>query len=591
VGRRYGLEIDNPVGGDGRFVSSTPLFAGERVFEANEHVIAVLREAGNLLKAQTQRHSYPHCWRHKTPVIFRATPQWFISMDKAGLRRDALSEIAKVKWVPAWGEQRIGNMVANRPDWCISRQRTWGVPIPLFVHRQTGELHPRMAELIEKIAQRVQEGGIDAWFDMPAEAMLGADAVHYDKSADVMDVWMDSGVLHYCVAKMRPAEVLRPADVYLEGSDQHRGWFHSSLLTSVAMDRRAPYREVVTHGFTVDDRGRKMSKSLGNVIAPQKIVGTLGADVLRLWVASIDYSNEIVVTDEVFKRTADAYRRMRNTLRYLLGNLHGFDPERDAVVPSDMVALDRWVLAAAAALQEDVIAAYRRYDLHEIYQKVHNFCVLQLGGFYLDIIKDRMYTTGTKSLPRRSGQTAAYHIAHAMVRWLAPLVSFTAEEVWRYLPGAAAESVFLQTWHRFPERATERDAIDWDRFVALKSEVARELETLRTSGRIGAPLEAEVRVTAGPAEASTLRALGDELRFLLITSRATIADGRQPPAGARAAPSAGESVWIDVRPLQAPKCVRCWHLRDDVGSNAAHPELCARCVLNIEGPGEERKFV
>src|ERR1700689_1792717 len=449
VGRRYNLEIDNPVGGDGRFLPATPLFAGEQIFDANAHIIKVLIENGRLLKGEPYHHAYPHCWRHKTPVIFRATPQWFISMDQAGLRKGALDAIAHVDWMPQWGEQRISSMIAARPDWCVSRQRTWGVPIPLFVDKASGELHPRTAELIEEVAQRVEQHGIDAWFDLDAAALLGPEAGQYDKATDVMDVWFDSGVVHHCVSQTRP-EITAPAALLLEGSDQHRGWFHSSLLTSVAMHGRAPYHGVLTHGFTVDEKGRKMSKSIGNPLVPQKLTNSLGAVVVRLWVAATDYANEMSVSDEILKRMADSYRRMRNTLRFLLGNMHGFDPAKHAVAFEDLVAIDQWATAKAFALQTDVVTAYRNYEFHEIYQKIHNFCVVELGGFYLDIIKDRLYTTGPSSARRRSAQTGMHHVAQAMVRWLAPILSFTAEEVWGFLPGVRNESVFLNTWHQFP---------------------------------------------------------------------------------------------------------------------------------------------
>jgi isoleucyl-tRNA synthetase len=587
VGRRYNLEIDNPVGGDGRFLPSTPLFAGEQVFDANAHIIKVLIEHGRLLKDEPYHHSYPHCWRHKTPVIFRATPQWFISMEQAGLRKAALEAISHVDWMPTWGEQRITSMIAARPDWCVSRQRTWGVPIPLFVDKVSGELHPRTHELIAEVAKLVERDGIDAWFDLDASAQLGVDLNQYDKASDVMDVWFDSGVVHHCVSVIRP-EITAPSDLYLEGSDQHRGWFHSSLLTSVAMHGRAPYRGVLTHGFTVDENGRKMSKSLGNILAPQKLTSTLGADVIRLWVAATDYANEMSVSEEIFKRIGDSYRRMRNTLRFLLGNLHGFDPKEHAVPFDDLVAIDQWAIAKTFALQNDVVTAYRNYEFHKIYQEIHNFCVVELGGFYLDIIKDRLYTTGTNSVPRRSAQTALNHLAQAMVRWLAPMLSFTSEEAWSHLPGKPNESVFLNLWHQFPPGAERVSTIDWPAMIALKADVARELERLRSLGSLGSSMEADVTVFVPDSLAPQFEAMHDELRFLLITGDAKVANlGTLTATAVRATQ---EDLWIEVKPSQSPKCVRCYQLRPDVGSNPQHPEICARCVGNVEGPGEERRF-
>jgi isoleucyl-tRNA synthetase len=590
VGRRYGLPVDNPVGPDGRFIEGTPLFEGQQVFKANEAVVEALAGRGQLLRHEPYVHSYPHCWRHKTPVIFRATPQWFISMDKEGLRAAALEEIRGVRWIPGWGEQRIASMVEGRPDWCISRQRAWGVPLALFVHRKTGEPHPRSAELLERIAERVEEAGLEAWFDLDPQEFLGEEGRDYDKTDDVMDVWLDSGVVHHCVPALRPGEIPFPADVYLEGSDQHRGWFQSSLLAAVAGKGEAPYREVVTHGFVVDDKGRKMSKSLGNVVAPQKVMNSLGADVLRLWVAATDYSAEMNVSDEILKRTSDSYRRIRNTVRFLLGNLHGFDPARDALPPAELVAIDRWTIERARRLQAEVTEAYREYEYHLIYQKVHNFCVVDLGAFWLDILKDRLYTTPARGFPRRSAQTAMYHVAEAMVRWLAPILSFTAEEIWKLLPGERAASVFLGTWWTLPD-VHPAAGIDWEAVLALKSDVSRELERLRVAGEIGAPLEAEVDVYLDPAQRARLEGLGEELRFVLITSDARFFDAAARPADAVPAASvAREGAWIAVRPLEHAKCARCWHRRPDVGTDARHPELCARCVSNLEGPGETRSF-
>src|ERR1700680_2702122 len=589
VGQRYGLPVVDPVGNDGRFLSGTPLVAGLRVDEANPVIIQRLAEGARLLHQESLLHSYPHCWRHKTAVIFRATPQWFISMERAGLREHALRDIKGVQWTPAWGEQRITGMIASRPDWCISRQRTWGVPIPLFVHKETGERHPRTQELIEAAAARVEQGGIDAWFALEPQELLGADAAHYDKVIDVMDVWADSGLSFECVGAERP-EVAAPVELYLEGSDQHRGWFHSSLLVSEALYERAPYRGVLTHGFAVDEKGRKMSKSLGNVIAPQKVMSTLGADVLRLWVSATDYANEIAVSDEILKRMADSYRPRRNTLRFLLGNLHGFDPARHGLPVARLLALDRWVLSRTRTLQAEVLEAYRRYTFHLIYQKVHNFCRVDLGGFYLDVIKDRMYTTTAAGRARRSAQTAMFHIAESMVRWLAPILSFTAEEIWRYLPGEHGESVFHENWHTVPQAPA--DAIDWDALIQLRTDVTRELEKLRDTGAIGAPLDARVDVYCTPGEYPRFGALGEELRFLLITSHAHVHQVDSPPAQAVAAANTGVSgVWLRAQPTADPKCVRCWQRRADVGAEQRHPQLCGRCISNLEGPGEKRMYV
>ncbi|MBL8268700.1 isoleucine--tRNA ligase [Steroidobacter sp.] len=590
VGLKYKLEVYNPVGSDGRFVAGTPLFEGERVFDANKHVIEVLQERGALLHETKLNHRYAHCWRHKTPVIYRATAQWFISMEQAGLRKGAIREIAKVKWVPGWGENRINSMMVDRPDWCISRQRVWGVPLALFTHKATGELHPRTVELVEEVAKLVEEGGIDAWFDLDPAAILGGEADEYEKVTDIMDVWFDSGVAHHSVPKMHE-DVFAPADLYLEGSDQHRGWFHSSLLTSVAQHDRAPYKAVLTHGFTIDDKGRKMSKSLGNVVVPQKVIGTLGADVLRLWIAATDYANEMALSDEILKRVAESYRRIRNTARFLLGNLDGFDPATDKVPANEMVQVDRWAVWRTQQLQEEVIAAYRSYQFHLIYQKVHNFCSVDLGGFYLDIVKDRVYTTGKKSLPRRSAQTAMFYIAEALTRWLAPILSFTAEEIWRYMPGARGESVFFDTFFELPKELIQRPAIDWDAILDVRSAISRELEKLRNAGSIGAPLDAEVDVyTQGPL-LETLQSFGEELRFVFITSAARVHAADTRPADAVAAVE-GESntTWIAVKPTTAVKCVRCWHKRPDVGQDSKHPELCGRCVTNVDGPGEQRRF-
>ena len=594
VGQKYSLPVDNPVMGDGRFREGTAFVAGLKVNEGGDLLIKEMESRGRLLKHETIKHSYPHCWRHKTPVIFRATPQWFISMEQKGLRANALRDIPKVQWFPGWGEQRIFNMIKDRPDWCLSRQRTWGVPITLFVHRETQELHPRTQDLITEVASRVEKEGIEAWFDLDARELLGDDADKYEKVTDVMDVWADSGLSHECVHHTHPDEVTPPVDIYLEGSDQHRGWFHSSLLMSEALYARAPYKAVLTHGFTVDDKGRKMSKSLGNVIVPQKIMSTSGADVLRLWIAATDYSNEMALSDEILKRMSDSYRRMRNTVRYLLGSLPGFDPEKDALPVEQMVAIDRWALARTAELHEEIAAAYRKYEYFVIYQKVLNFCVVDLGGFYLDLLKDRLYTTPKNGLARRSAQTALFHIAESMVRWLAPILSYTADEIWSFMPGKRSESVFLETWHQLPK--VEESAIDWNLFIKLKAAVAAELESLRTAGTVGGSLDAEVEVFAKDEFLEKLKALGEELRFLLIVSEAKVkrvSNAAGPPVGAiKVADIAKEGgVWVRVQASTAPKCERCWHHRPDVGAHAAHPTICGRCVDNVDGPGEVRKFV
>jgi isoleucyl-tRNA synthetase len=589
VGQRYGLPVDNPVGDDGKFLPGTPLFAGEHVMSANAHVIEVLKERGTLLHEARIEHSYPHCWRHKTPVIFRATPQWFIAMDARGLREQALAEIGKVRWIPDWGQARIEGMVLNRPDWCVSRQRNWGVPIALFVHRETGALHPDTESLIEQVAQRVEQRGIDAWFDLDPAELLGAEAGAYAKMTDTLDVWFDSGVTHYCVLGRRE-ELGFPADLYLEGSDQHRGWFQSSLLASVAIHGTAPYREVLTHGFTVDAQGKKMSKSKGNVVAPQKVMQTLGADVLRLWVAATDYRAEMGVSDEILKRTADVYRRLRNTARYLLANLNGFDPAAHRVAPEAMVALDRWAVDRAYRLQQEVVEAYQGYQFHLVYQKVHHFCSVDLGSFYLDVLKDRQYTCREDSLPRRSAQTAMFHIAEALVRWLAPILSFTADEIWRYLPGRRSESVFLETWYEelFPlDESSPYGREFWEFVLKVREAVSKELEVLRVRGEIGSSLDAEVELFCDEPVRESLSKIEDELRFVFITSSATVSPRN---GGAASLPTEIPGLELRVKASAQPKCVRCWHHREDVGRHPEHPELCGRCVENVVGGGEARRY-
>lgn len=590
VGLEYGLVEQytaaqiNPVDGRGVYLPSTPAFdgtelAGMHIWKANEVIVELARANGSLLAFHPLTHSYPHCWRHKTPVVFRATPQWFISMDQANLRADALAAIKQVRWFPAWGQARIAGMVEGRPDWCISRQRTWGVPIALFVHRQTQEPHPRSVELMEQVALKVEQGGVDAWYDLDAAELLGEQAADYDKVTDILDVWFDSGVTHEGVLLERGLG--KPADLYLEGSDQHRGWFQSSLLTGVAIDRAAPYRQCLTHGFTVDEHGRKMSKSLGNGIEPQDIMKTLGADILRLWIASADYSNEMALSQEILKRNADAYRRLRNTARFLLGNLHGFDPAVHLRPLQDMVALDRWIVHRAWELQEKIKAAYERYDFAAIVQALLNFCSVDLGSLYLDVTKDRLYTMPEDSRGRRSAQSAMYHIAEGLVRWIAPILSFTADEMWGYLPGKRLDNVLFTTFYDglapLPADAA-LSADDVDALLALREQVAKVLEPMRASGAIGAALEAEIAISAEPATAARWQALGDELRFLFISGDVTVT------------PMQAEGVSVQAAPTSKPKCVRCWQHRADVGANAAHPQLCGRCVDNIEGVGENRQW-
>jgi isoleucyl-tRNA synthetase len=588
VGVRYDLPVDNPVGGNGCFIDGTELFAGEHVLAANEKVIDVLKQRGALMHEERLRHSYPHCWRHKTPIIFRATPQWFISMEQNGLRQAALSEIDKVTWMPDWGLARIKGMVENRPDWCISRQRTWGVPITLFIHKQSGELHPQTPALIEQVAKMVEGEGFEAWFNLEPETLLGDQAEAYEKVTDTLDVWFDSGVSHHCVLDAREGLSV-PADLYLEGSDQHRGWFQSSLLSSVAMNGCAPYKEVLTHGFTVDDKGRKQSKSLGNVVAPQKVLKTLGADIIRLWVAATDYRNEMSVSDEILKRTSDAYRRIRNTARFLLSNLNGYDPAQNQVAAERMIELDRWVVDRTLQLQQEIVAAYGSYQFHLIYQKIHNFCVNELGGFYLDIIKDRQYTTQADSLPRRSCQTAMYHIIEAMVRWLAPILSFTADEIWQSMPGERSESVFLEQWYTdlFPLDSDDRfDRNFWQRVIAVRESVGKAMESFRAEGN--SSLDADVAIYCDDELKAMLDKLEDELRFVMITSDARVYGFEEKPADA----VVDEELAIAVRVTASAyeKCVRCWHHRKDVGSNSEHPQLCGRCVENVVGDGEPRRY-
>jgi isoleucyl-tRNA synthetase len=591
IGLAYGLPVTHDVGPNGVFNKEMPLFGGQLIWKANEPIIEVLRERGHLLHAEKLSHSYPHCWRHKTPVIYRATPQWFIGMEEKGLREQALAAIKQVQWMPDWGQARITSMIAQRPDWCISRQRSWSTPLTLFVHKDTGELHPRTPELMEQVADLVAEHGMEIWYNLDPAILLGDEAEQYVAVKDGMDVWLDSGMSHACVLRTRP-ELQWPADIYLEGSDQHRGWFQSSLLTSVAMFGKAPYKSVLTHGFTVDAEGRKMSKSLGNVIAPQKVINQLGADILRLWIASSDYRLELHVSDEIFQRTAEAYRRIRNTARFLLANLAGFDPEKDLLPPEKMLALDQWLVHRAHELQEQIITAYDSYQFHVIYQQLHNFCTVDLGSFYLDIIKDRQYTLQTASRARRSAQTAMYHVSQAFVRWIAPILSFTAEELWTYLPGEKTDSVMLTQWYTELATLASSHAMNadyWQLIISAREALYKALEQVRAEGKIGANLEADVVIYADGDLYTAFKQLGDELHFVLITSTAKVLPLEQRDAAA--VETGLPNLWVTIKPSPNTKCVRCWHRVADVGQHTAHPELCGRCVINVEGAGEERLFV
>ncbi|PEI03773.1 isoleucine--tRNA ligase [Pantoea agglomerans] len=593
IGQKYGIETANPVGPDGTYLPGTyPTLDGINVFKANDMIVELLKEKGALLHVEKLLHSYPHCWRHKTPIIFRATPQWFISMDQKGLRAQSLKEIKGVQWIPDWGQARIESMVANRPDWCISRQRTWGVPMALFVHKESEELHPDTLALMEKVAQRVEQEGIQAWWDLDPRELMGDDADHYVKVPDTLDVWFDSGSTSYSVVDARPEFGGHAPDLYLEGSDQHRGWFMSSLMISTAMKGKAPYRQVLTHGFTVDGQGRKMSKSIGNTVAPQDVMNKLGADILRLWVASTDYSGEMAVSDEILKRSADAYRRIRNTARFLLANLSGFNPATDRVKPEEMVVVDRWAVGRAQAAQADIVASYENYDFHEVIQRLMQFCSIEMGSFYLDIIKDRQYTAKGDGLARRSCQTALWHIVEALVRWMAPIMSFTADEIWGYLPGERAQYVFTEEWYQGLFGLAEDEALNdayWAELLKVRGEVNKVIEQARADKRIGGALEATVTLYADPELAAKLQALGNELRFVLLTSGAQVAD--YALANDEAQQSDGlKGLKIALHKAEGEKCQRCWHYTTDVGQNPEHAEVCGRCYTNVAGDGEQREF-
>ncbi len=596
--KHYGMrddEILQPVLGDGHYAQSLPLFGGQSIWDANPRIVEHLRSSGRLLRVEKYPHSYMHCWRHKTPIIYRASWQWFAGMDVVPrdggptLRNTALAAIEATTFFPAWGKARLYGMIANRPDWTLSRQRQWGVPMAFFVHRETGALHPRTSELIELVAARIEQDGIEVWQHLDGAQLLRAvgeeHPEQWDKNRDTLDVWFDSGSTHQTVLRgSHAAKSAFPADMYLEGSDQHRGWFHSSLLTSSMLNGCAPYRSLLTHGFVVDGQGRKMSKSLGNGIEPQEIYEKLGAEILRLWVASTDYSGELALSDEILKRVVESYRRVRNTLRFLLANLADFDAGRDLLPVDELVEIDRYALALAAEWQAGIEADLARFEFHPVVAKLIVFCSEDLGAFYLDILKDRLYTTAPGAHPRRSAQTALHHIAHAMLRVMAPMLSFTAEEAWPILApaqwAAGGETIFTQTFHRFPQVADAQALLaKWGRIREWRAGVAREIESLRAAGRVGSSLQAELRVAAAPPRHAELASLGDDLRFVTITSRVDLHEVDDPSREA-----------VDVTPSTRPKCARCWHYRDDVGSDAGHPQLCARCCRNLFGGGETRRF-
>ena len=593
IGQKYGIETANPVGPDGAYLPGTyPTLDGVNVFKANDMIVELLKEKQALLHVEKLLHSYPHCWRHKTPIIFRATPQWFISMDQKGLRAQSLKEIKGVQWIPDWGQARIESMVANRPDWCISRQRTWGVPMALFVHKESEELHPDTLALMEKVAQRVEQDGIQAWWDLDPRELMDDDADHYVKVPDTLDVWFDSGSTSYSVVDARPEFEGQAPDLYLEGSDQHRGWFMSSLMIGTAMKGKAPYRQVLTHGFTVDGQGRKMSKSIGNTVSPQDVMNKLGADILRLWVASTDYSGEMAVSDEILKRSADAYRRIRNTARFLLANLNGFNPATDLVKPEEMVVVDRWAVGRAQAAQADIVASYENYDFHEVIQRLMQFCSVEMGSFYLDIIKDRQYTAKGDSLARRSCQTALWHIVEALVRWMAPIMSFTADEIWGYLPGERAQYVFTEEWYQGLFGLAEDEALNdayWAELLKVRGEVNKVIEQARADKRIGGALEATVTLYADAELAAKLQALGNELRFVLLTSGAQVADYALANDEAQQSELL-KGLKIALHKAEGEKCQRCWHYTTDVGQNPEHAAVCGRCYTNVAGDGEQREF-
>ena len=585
-------EILNPVMGDGRYASTLPLFGGMTIWEASKPICAALEAAGHLFKLVMFDHSYMHCWRHKTPIVYRATSQWFASMDKtpksggASLRETALASVEATRFFPNWGKARLHGMIANRPDWTLSRQRQWGVPMAFFVHKETGELHPDTPALLEKVAQLVEKHGIEAWHTLDLNSFLGADAAQYEKNRDTLDVWFDSGTTHQTVLRgSHAAESQFPADLYLEGSDQHRGWFHSSLLTSAMLNGCAPYKALLTHGFVVDGDGKKMSKSKGNVVAPQKVSDTLGAEILRLWVAATDYSGELSISDEILKRVVESYRRIRNTLRFLLANTSDFDPSKDAIAIDELLEIDRHAIARMNQLQAEIRAHFTEYEFHPVVAKLQMYCSEDLGGFYLDILKDRLYTSGVQSKARRSAQTAIWHITQSLLRLMAPVLSFTVEEAWAIFADENAfhtsgETIFTQTFYALPA-VSDADLLlaKYEQLQTIRAEVLKQLEEVRVSGAIGSSLQAEVEIHASGDNLALLQSLGDDLKFVLITSAATVV-----PAATAAADK------VMVRASVHKKCERCWHYRADVGSHADHPGLCGRCTSNLFGSGEQRRI-
>ena len=587
VGLQYNLLVDNPVGANGVYLPTAPIFAGTHIYKANPEIIDQLKQLGKLWRHQGITHSYPHCWRHKTPIIFRATPQWFISMEQKGLREQALKEIKQVKWIPEWGQNRIEAMVEGRPDWCISRQRTWGVPIPFFVHKDSGALHPRTEELIEDVAKLIEQRGVEAWFDLDYASLLGADAEFYNPCRDTLDVWFDSGATHFCVLDQRD-DLQSPADLYLEGSDQHRGWFQTSLLTGVAINGKAPFKSVLTHGFTVDENGRKLSKSLGNYIPLEEIIKLLGADGLRFYVASSDYRYEIAASKEIFSRVSDSYRRIRNTLRFLLANLNGFTPSTDLLPVDQLVALDQYILQRANEVQHNIQQAYDDMSFHVVCSQLTAFCINDLGGFYLDIIKDRQYTSKTDSVARRSAQTALYHIVQAFVRWMSPILSFTAQEAWPLITEQQGKYVFTQAWYNIPQATTANviGADDWQALISVKAAVNKQIEAARNAKVIGANLSAQVDLWADKALSAILAKLENELRFVLITSQVNV----HAWSDAQGEATELEGLRVQISAATGTKCVRCWHVLPDVGTHSEHPAICSRCIINVTGQGESRKY-